>query len=158
MNVLNKLPSSLQTQAKGNLHDIWMKADTKEEAVKAFDKFEALYQDKYPKAVECLLKDKSKLLTFFDYPAAHWRSIRTTNPIESTFATVKHRTVKTKGCLSVKMVEVMTFKLIQAAEKNWIRLHVPKHLTNVIRGIKFNNGVEEKTDDQNTNEQHACAA
>ena len=71
MNVLNKMPTSLQTQAKGNLHDIWMKADTKEEAVKAFDKFEALYQDKYPKAVECLLKDKGKLLTFFDYPAAH---------------------------------------------------------------------------------------
>ena len=121
-NVLDKLPDSLQEQAKAHLHKIWQQSDTREEAEKAFDAFIELYKDKYPKPNHCLAKDREEFLTFFDFPAAHWRSIRTTNPIESVFATVKHRTIKTKGCLSLKMAEAMCFKLIESAQKRWIRL------------------------------------
>ena len=161
-NVLDKLPDSVQNQAKEGLHKIWQKSDTKEEAEKAFDSFIALYEDKYPKATECLSKDRDELLTFFDFPAAHWRSIRTTNPIESVFATVKHRTIKTKGCLSLKNAEVMCFKLIESAQKRWIRLNKGElYMTDIIKGVKFKNGVIAENQNLMQNQIHQetkCAA
>ena len=121
VNVLNRMPNSLQARAKGHLHDIWM-AETKAEADNAFDFFIEAYGVKYHKAVESLVKDRDRLLAFYDFPAEHWKHIRTTNPIESTFATVRQRTVKTKGCLSRKTALAMTFKLILSARRKWRRL------------------------------------
>jgi transposase-like protein len=141
-NVLNKLPKSLQAKAKEKLHQIWM-APEKAEAQIHFDDFIRIYETKYPKAAKCLKKDSDVLLTFYDFPAEHWRHIRTTNPIESTFATVRLRTAKVRGCFSSKTVLTMAFKLCQCAEKRWIRLHHPKKLAEVIRGVNFVNGVEE---------------
>jgi transposase-like protein len=142
-NVLNKLPKSLQSKAKAKLHQIWQAPD-KSEAERHFEDFIDLYDAKYPKAAECLKKDREALLTFYDFPAEHWRHIRTTNPIESTFATVRLRTDKVRGCFSEQTVLTMAFRLCQCAEKRWIRLHHPKRLTEVIRGVKFVNGIEEK--------------
>ena len=142
-NVLNKLPKSLQAKAKDKLHQIWM-APEKDEAQRHFDEFVRLYGAKYPKAAECLQKDRDVLLTFYDFPSEHWRHIRTTNPIESTFATVRLRTNKVRGCFSAQTVIAMAFKLCQCAQKRWIRLHHPQRLAEVIRGVKFVNGVEEK--------------
>jgi transposase-like protein len=142
-NVLNKLPKSLQAKAKDKLHQIWM-APEKDEAQRHFDEFVRLYEAKYPKAAECLQKDRDVLLTFYDFPAEHWRHIRTTNPIESTFATVRLRTDKVRGCFSAQTVITMAFKLYQCAQKRWVRLHHPQRLAEVIRGVKFVNGVEEK--------------
>ena len=142
-NVLNKLPKSLQSKAKAKLHQIWQAPD-KSEAERHFENFIDLYDAKYPKAAECLKKDREALLTFYDFPAEHWRHIRTTNPIESTFATVRLRTDKVRGCFSEQTVLTMAFRLCQCAEKRWIRLHHPKRLTEVIRGVKFVNGIEEK--------------
>jgi len=141
-NVLNKLPKSLQAKAKEKLHQIWM-APEKAEAQIHFDDFIKIYETKYPKAAKCLKKDRDVLLTFYDFPAGHWRHIRTTNPIESTFATVRLRTAKVRSCFSSKTVLTMAFKLCQCAEKRWIRLHHPKKLAEVIRGVNFVNGVEE---------------
>ncbi len=141
-NVLNKLPKSLQTKAKKKLHQIWMAPD-KDEAQKHFDDFISIYGTKYPKAVECLEKDREVLLTFYDFPAEHWRHIRTTNPIESTFSTVRLRTAKVRSCFSAKTVLTMAFKLCQCAEKRWIKLHRPEKIAEVIRGVKFVNGIEE---------------
>jgi transposase-like protein len=141
-NVLNKLPKSLQAKAKEKLHQIWM-APEKAEAQIHFDDFIRIYETKYPKAAKCLKKDSDVLLTFYDFPAEHWRHIRTTNPIESTFATVRLRTAKVRGCFSSKTVLTMAFKLCQCAEKRWIKLHHPKKLAEVIRGVNFVNGVEE---------------
>jgi transposase-like protein len=138
-NVLNKLPKSMQGKAKERLHQIWM-APTKEEAEKAFSAFVESYESKYPKASECLAKDKSALLAFYDFPAEHWKHIRTTNPIESTFSTVRHRTVKTRGCLSRESGLSMVFQLCLAAEKKWQKLNAPKRLAEVIEGVKFING------------------
>ncbi len=140
-NVLNKLPKSSQAKAKQGLHDIWM-AETKADAVKAFDLFIETYQDKYPKVAQCLLKDQLELLTFYDFPAKHWQSIRTTNPIESTFATIRHRTKRSKGCLSRDTMLHMMFKLGLCAEKRWRKLRGFDYLAKVITGIKFNDGVE----------------
>lgn len=142
-NVLNLLPKSLQAQAKAKLHKIWM-APEKEEAQRHLDEFVGVYGAKYPKAADCLQKDRDVLLTFFDFPAEHWRNIRTSNPIESTFATVRLRTDKVRGCFSAITAVTMAFKLCQCAEKRWIRLHHPQRLAEVIRGVKFVNGVEEK--------------
>jgi transposase-like protein len=142
-NVLNLLPKSLQAQAKAKLHKIWM-APEKEEAQRHLDEFVGVYGAKYPKAADCLLKDRDVLLTFFDFPAEHWRNIRTSNPIESTFATVRLRTDKVRGCFSANTAVTMAFKLCQCAEKRWIRLHHPQRLAEVVRGVKFVNGVEEK--------------
>ena len=100
-NVLNKLPKSAQPKAKLALHEIWM-AETKKEAEAAFDLFAKTYQDKYPGVVQCLLKDQDELLVFYDFPAAHWQSIRTSNPIESTFATIRHRTKRPRAAYRVK--------------------------------------------------------
>jgi len=142
-NVLNKLPKSLQSKAKAKLHQIWQAPD-KSEAERHFEDFIGLYGAKYPKAAECLKKDRETLLAFYDFPAEHWRHIRTTNPIESTFATVRLRTDKVRGCFSALTALTMAFRLCQCAEKRWIRLHHPKRLAEVIRGVKFVNGIEEK--------------
>lgn len=142
-NVLNKLPKSLQDRAKAKLQQIWM-APEKDEAERHFDDFIRIYGAKYPKAVGCLQKDREVLLTFYDFPAEHWRHIRTTNPIESTFATVRLRTGKVRGCFSSKTVITMAFKLCLCAQERWIRLHHPQRLAEVIRGVNFVNGIEEK--------------
>jgi len=146
-NVLNKLPKSAQPKAKQALHEIWM-AETKKNAEAAFDLFVKTYEDKYPGTVQCLLKDQDELLAFYDFPAAHWKSIRTTNPIESTFATIRHRTKRSKGCLSSKSMLHMMFKLGQCAQKRWHRLRGFDHLANVIRGVKFKDGIEVKSANQ----------
>jgi len=142
-NVMNKLPKSLQSAAKSKLHDIWH-AENKDEAERLFSDFIKVYGAKYPKVEQCLVKDRDALLTFYDFPAEHWRHIRTTNPIESTFATVRLRTAKVRGCFSVNTVITMAFKLCQCAEERWIRLHRPERLAEVIRGVKFVNGIIEK--------------
>ncbi len=140
-NVLNKLPKSLHAKAKRALQDIWM-AETRTDAEAAFDGFIESYGVKYEKAVECLSKDRGPLLAFYDFPAEHWKHLRTTNPIESTFATVRHRTVRSRGCLSNKTALAMIFKLAQAAEKSWHRLRGHNQLPKVILGVKFNDGIE----------------
>jgi transposase-like protein len=142
-NVLNSLPKSLQSKAKSQLHQIWQAAD-KDEAKRHFDAFVNLHEAKYPKATQCLEKDRDALLTFYDFPAEHWRHIRTTNPIESTFATVRLRTNKVRGCFSANTVITMAFKLCQCAQKKWIRLHRPERLADVVKGVKFVNGMEVK--------------
>jgi len=142
-NVLNYLPKSLQSKAKAQLHQIWQAAD-KDEANRYFDNFVNTYAAKYPKATQCLEKDRDSLLTFYDFPAEHWRHIRTTNPIESTFATVRLRTNKVRGCFSANTVIMMAFKLCQCAQKKWIRLHCPERLAEVVKGVKFVNGIEQK--------------
>jgi putative transposase len=141
INVLNHFPKSMKSKVTSDLHDIWM-AESKEEAQKAFDLFVSKYRAKYPKATPCLEKDRHELLTFYDFPAEHWRHIRTTNPIESTFATVKHRTKRSKGCLSREIAFIMVFKLIKDAEKSWRRLDGKNQLPKIISGVKFNNGCE----------------
>lgn len=140
-NILNKMPKALQAKAKSDLHDIWM-AETREAAERAFNLFVAKYKTKYPKAVACLEKDRDNLLTFYAFPAEHWKHIRTTNPIESTFATVKHRTKRSKGCLSRENAFIMVFKLIKNAEKTWRRLDGNNQLPKIISGVKFQNGCE----------------
>ena len=141
-NVLNKLPKSIQAKAKEKLHMIWM-APEKDEAEKHFDDFIKIYEAKYPKAAECLKKDRDALLTFYDFPAEHWRHIRTTNPIESTFSTVRLRTAKVRGCFSSTTVMTMAFKLCQSAQKRWQRLHHSEKLAGIIKGVKFVDGIEE---------------
>jgi transposase-like protein len=140
-NVLNKLPNSLHAKVKRTLHDIWM-AETRNGAEAAFDTFSETYGRKYEKAVECLTKDRDTLLAFYDFPAEHWKHLRTTNPIESAFATVRHRTTRSKGCLSNKTALAMIFKLAQAAEKSWRRLKGYALLPKVVLGVKFNDGNE----------------
>ncbi len=148
-NVLNKLPKSLQGKAKRALQDIWM-AETRTDAEAACDAFIEAYGVKYEKAVECLTKDRAALLAFYDFPAEHWQHLRTTNPIESSFATVRHRTIRARGCLSNKTALAMIFKLAQAAEKSWRRLKGHAQLPKVIQGVKFNDGVEVVTSQAQT--------
>jgi transposase-like protein len=140
-NVLNKLPKSQQPKAKRALQEIWM-AETKKDALAAFDAFVETWGVKYGKAVECLTKDREALLAFFDFPAEHWKHLRTTNVIESAFATVRHRTVRAKGCLSNKTALAMIFKLAEAAEKSWRRLDGHNLLPKLILGVKFADGIE----------------
>ena len=141
-NVLNKLPKSIQRKAKTALQNIWM-ADTKADAKAAFDHLVEIYGAKYDKAVACLTKDRSALLAFYDFPAEHWKHLRSTNPIESTFATVRHRTIRSKGCLSNKTaLALMVYKLTDAAQKSWRRLDGPNQLPKLIQGVKFTDGVE----------------
>lgn len=140
-NVLNKLPKSLQSKAKRTLQEIWM-AETKKDALVAFDAFIETYGVKYDKAVECLKRDRDTLLAFYEFPAEHWKHLRTTNPIESTFATVRHRTVRAKGCLSNKTALAMIFKLAEAAERSWRRLDGHHQMPKVILGVTFADGVE----------------
>ena len=141
-NVLDKLPKNKQPGAKEMIHQIWM-ADTREHANQAFDLFLEAYGAKYPKACECLKKDREVLLTFYDFPAEHWVHLRTTNPIESTFATVRLRTQKTKGSGSRTACLTMVFKLIQSAQKKWRLLNGSSLLPDVVQGIKFIDGVKE---------------
>jgi len=141
-NVLNKLPKSLQAKAKAKLQEIWM-APKKDEAEKQFDNFIEIYGAKYPKAAECLEKDREVLLAFYDFPAEHWKHIRTSNPIESAFSTVRLRTAKVRNCFSAKTVVTMGFKLCQSAQQRWQRLQYSEKLGQVIEGVKFINGVEE---------------
>ena len=140
-NVLAKLPKSQQPKAKRALQEIWM-AETKADAEAAFDAFIESYRVKYDKAAECLKKDRDALLTFYDFPAEHWKHLRTTNAIESTFATVRHRTIRSKGCLSNRTALAMVFKLIEAAQKNWRRLDGHNQLPKIILGVKFTDGLE----------------
>ena len=140
-NILNKLPKSSRKKAKEMLHDIWM-AETKTAANEAFETFLDTYQDKYPKAAECLRKDRDTLLAFYDYPAAHWQHIRTTNPIESTFATVRLRTAKTRGCVSRKTILSLVYKLGLSAQKKWRKLRGFRHLADIISGVKFADGIK----------------
>jgi transposase-like protein len=143
VNVLNKLPKGLQAKAKAKLQQIWM-ASTKAEAVKSFDTFIQTYEAKYPQATACLEKDRESLLTFYDFPAEHWRHIRTTNPIESTFATVRLRTAKARNCFSTLTVVTMAFQLCRCAQKRWIRLYHPERLGEIITGVKFVDGLVEQ--------------
>jgi transposase-like protein len=140
-NVLDKLPRSIQPAAKADLREIW-KAPDRATAEKAIATFADKYGAKYDKAVTCLVKDRKALLTFYDFPAEHWDHLRTSNPIESVFATVRHRTVRTKGALSQDTARLMVFKLVMAAAKTWRRLKGENQLPKVIQGIKFTNGVE----------------
>lgn len=146
-NVLNGLPKLIQPKAKQALHEIWQ-ANTKADAEKAFDLFIKTYEPKYPKATLCLHKDREELLAFYDFPAKHWQSIRTSNPIESTFGTIRHRTKRSKGCLTRDGMLHMMFKLGLCAEQNWRRLRGFDYLAKVINGVKFNDGVEVTKDDQ----------
>jgi transposase-like protein len=139
-NVLDKLPKRLQPEAKQKLHAIWM-ADTRENAEKAFDLFVVTYRAKYPKAVECLAKDRKVLLTFYDFPAEHWGHLRTTNPIESTFATVRLRTKRTKGSGSRLACLTMVYKLMQSASKNWRLLNGSELISEILQGVPFIDGV-----------------
>jgi len=140
-NVLNKLPKSQQSKAKRALQEIWM-AETKKDALVAFDAFIETWGVKYDRAVDCLVKDRDALLTFYDFPAEQWKHLRTTNVIESAFATVRHRTVRSKGCLSNKTALAMIFKLAEAAEKSWRHLDGHNQLPKVIHGVKFTDGIE----------------
>ena len=140
-NVLNQMPKSLQAKAKGHLHDIWM-AETRADAEAAFDFFIAAYGAKYHKAAERLVKDRERLLSFYDFPAEHRKHIRTTNPIESTFAAVRLRTVKTKGCLSRKTALAMAFKLILSARRKWRKLDGSNQLAELVEGVPFKDGIK----------------
>ena len=142
-NVLNKLPKSLQTKAKARLHDIWQ-APTRTDAEAAFDSFSEDFHAKYPKAVTCLTKDRSVLLAFYDFPAEHWAHLRTTNPIESTFATIRLRHRRTKGNGSRAACLAMVFKLAQSAAKHWRRLNGHHLIADVIRNVKFIDGIKNK--------------
>ena len=140
-NVLNKVPKSVQQNIKADLCEVrdapdWASADA------AIAVFAEKYGAKYPKATECLSKDREALLAFFDFPAEHWDHLRTSNPIESVFATVRHRTVRTKGSLSPTTARLMVFKIVQAAAKTWRRLKGENQLPKIVRGVKFHNGVE----------------
>jgi transposase-like protein len=139
-NVLNKMPKKVQGKAKSDLHQIWM-AETRASAHQAFDGFVEKYQAKYPAAVECLVKDRDVLLTFYDFPAEHWQHLRTTNPIESTFSTVRLRHRRTKGSGTRVACLAMVFKLMQLAEKSWRRLKRYQRLLQLLSGHQFVDGV-----------------
>ena len=141
VNVLDKLPKTVQPAAKSDLREVWNAPDraTAEAAIATFAK---KYGAKYEKAVTCLAKDRNALLTFYDFPAEHWDHLRTSNPIESVFATVRHRTVRTKGALSQDTARLMVFKLVMAAAKTWHRLKGENQLPKVVQGVTFRNGVE----------------
>jgi putative transposase len=139
--VLDKLPDSLQGRAKEMLHDMYL-APARQDALAAYDRFLTNYQLKYPKACDCLEKDKDTLFSFYNFPAEHWPHLRTTNPIESTFATVRLRTQRTKGCGSRLATLTMVYKLGLEAQKSWRRLNGAQQLTKVIRGTRFVDGIE----------------
>jgi len=140
-NVLDKLPKSVQPAAKADLREVWMAPD-RATAATAIGTFAEKYGAKYEEAVTCLLKDRNALLTFYDFPAEHWDHLRTSNPIESVFATVRHRTVRTKGALSQDTARLMVFKLVMAAARTWRKLKGENQLPKVIQGVTFRDGVE----------------
>jgi transposase-like protein len=139
-NVLNELPKSVQGKAKAALHEIWM-APTRAQAIKAFDAFLKNYQAKYPKATDKLVKDREALLAFYEFPAEHWMHLRTTNPIESTFATVRQRTTRTKNCVSRATFLGLAFKLVQQAQKRWRRIRGVERIAELLAGMVFKDGV-----------------
>lgn len=143
VNILDKMPKSVQSNAKRMIHEMYM-SPTKDTALKAYEEFIKHYSAKYPAACKCLEKDKEQLFNFYDFPAEHWIHIRTTNPIESTFATVRHRSRQTKGCGNRMATLTMVYKLAKLAEKGWIKLRGFALLQKVIAGIKFKDGEEVK--------------
>jgi transposase-like protein len=143
-NILDKMPKSIQAKAKAHIKEMYM-AETKEDALKTYDHFVKTYKDKYSKAVNCLEKDKDVLFTFYDFPAANWDHIRTTNPIESTFATVRLRTKKTKGCGTRMATLAMVFKLALEAQRTWKKIKGYQFIPYVLKNMKFVDGVLEKT-------------
>jgi putative transposase len=147
LNVLDKLPKSVQPNAHQDLREIWL-AENRAAAEAAMTTFAEKYAPKYDKAVDCLLKDREALLTFFDFPAEHWTHLRTSNPIESAFATVRHRTVRMKGALSQDTARLMVFKLIMAAAKSWRRLQGQNQLPKVVSGVTFRDGIEVASDEK----------
>jgi putative transposase len=155
-NILNELPKSIQGKAKGALHEIWM-AETKAMAEKAFDRFERDYGQKYPKATEKLAKDREELLAFYDFPAEHWQHIRTTNPIESTFATIRHRTTRTKNCVSRLTLLGLVFQMAMTAESSWNRIRGFERVPDVIAGVKFKDGIVALPDGEAANSQQLAA-
>lgn len=140
-NVLNYLPVGLQAKAKEGLHQIWM-AESRADATQAFDGFLTSYGAKYPKATDCLARDREALLSFYDFPAEHWLHIRTSNPIESTFATIRLRTSKTRGCVARAALLAMVFKLTKTAEQNWRTLKGHALLSEVVKGVSFKDGLQ----------------
>jgi len=154
-NVLNYLPKAQQAQAKSALHQIYLAA-TKAEANRAFERFIKTYDSKYPKAVQCLVKDREALLAFYDFPAQHWVHLRTTNPIESTFATVRLRTDKTRGCVSPESILALVFKLVQSAQKRWLRIRGFERLAEVIEGVPFKDGLRADCNPDPTAQQDAA--
>jgi len=145
-NVLNALPKSLQAKAKADLHEIWM-APTRAQAIAAFDHFLNTYGAKYPKATDKLAKDREALLAFYDFPAEHWIHLRTTNPIESTFATVRHRTTRTKNCVTRSTFLGLAFKLVQEAQKSWRRIRAAERIAELLAGTVFRDGLPAPVDD-----------
>jgi len=145
LNILDKLPRSVQPNARQDLREIWLSPD-RAKAEFAIGAFAEKYAPKYDKAVDCLLKDRDALLTFFDFPAEHWTHLRTSNPIESAFATVRHRTVRMKGALSQDTARLMVFKLVMAASKSWRRLQGQNQLPKIVDGVKFRDGIEIASD------------
>lgn len=146
-NILNALPKTSQPKAKQGLHDIWQ-SETKADAEQAFDDFIKRYEDKYPKVAKSLHRDRTELMTFYDFPAQHWQSLRTSNPIESTFGTIRHRTKRAKGCLNRDGMLHMMFKLSQSAEQSWNRLRGFDYLAKVIKCVPFKDGIEVISTDQ----------
>jgi len=140
-NILDKMPKKVQPGAKQLIHEMYM-AETWKDALAAFKEFVERYEAKYPKAVACLVKDKDVLFTFYDFPAEHWTHLRTTNPIESTFATVRHRHRQTKGCGSRTATLAMVFKLAREAERRWRKLNACQLIEKVIEGVVFKDGIE----------------
>ena len=138
--------------AKAGLKEIWM-VETKVQAEKAFDRFIRDFEAKYPKTTEILEKDREALLAFYDFPAEHWIHIRTTNPIESSFATIRHRTNRTKNCVSRNTLLGLVFQLALTAEKNWLRVRGFKKLPDVVKGIRFQDGIEVDPDNDKTEEE-----
>jgi transposase-like protein len=145
-NVLNKMPKTMQPKVKRDWQSLWM-AESRNDADEAFDRTLNKYEAKYPKAMHCLQKDRQALLAFYRYPAKHWQHIRTTNPIESTFATVRLRTDQTRNCVSSNTILAMVFKLAQSAEKRWQRIRGFRQLGDVIEGVKFRDGIKVNKDD-----------
>ncbi|SEQ90506.1 Transposase, Mutator family [Nitrosomonas sp. Nm51] len=141
-NVMEKLPKVMQPKVKEALYNIWQ-AETREQAYAAFDNCIERFSPEYPKAMECLEKDKDSMLAFYDYPAENWQHIRTTSPVESVFATVRLRTARTRNCGSRTTTLTMAFKLMEVAQKKWFRLRGYKPLADVLQGIKSVNGVKQ---------------
>ena len=140
-NVLNYLPKSSQPKAKQDLHEIWM-AETRAQAERAFNDWIERYDDKYPKATACLARDREELLAFYDFPGVHCTHLRTTNVIESAFATIRHRSSRAKGCVTRQSMLSMIYKMGMCAEKSWRRLRGFQQLAKVVEGVKFTDGNE----------------
>lgn len=157
-NILNALPKAMQAKAKAGLHEIWMAPD-RAAAQAAFDRFVRAWGAKYPRAVQKLIKDRDSLLAFYDLPAEHWVHLRTSNPIESTFATVRHRATRTKGCVSRASFLGLAFKLVQEAEKSWRRITAPQRIAELLAGVVFKDGEPaNEQDSQQEQEQQELVA